>query len=314
MSPVPTSLKTFILDKSRANIPLWVAWGEKHIDDATVVRGYLKLIRAYLKGFERGGHRYPDDETIYPLLFLIRHALEMALKDFREVVVAHHVLFPFPNVHPDFKQKKMDDRKWDTHSLHGLFSQIKELVSQETIFKNPEFLAMENLFQEFDQEIDPEATAFRYIRNRQQQVQDFHSQQRWVDMFGLCSATETVAERLFLFACDKRFEYQKEGLLLPVSVADFKSSATALKVIVMWLEADPYYQKTMADSESGGVRTIGDMAGKAMKELPQFGEFQDRFSKFLSGLTGGEPESAFWAFLSGRNPRGIVTKRAAEEG
>jgi hypothetical protein len=196
------------------------------------IEGYLNAIRSVVKSYQGQITEPVDDDTAYPILFLARHAIELSLKYCLTNISTH---FKACKILPkDAKNAKNTDLQClNQHLLMPILSAIIELRSFSSHHKSTRLNSLCEDLTEFDN-IDPEATAFRYDYTKKQNQQRLHDCQRWVEIDKLGNWATEICNQICAEAISEDIDLCSSGFYSEDAVSSISRMVAALQSVNAW--------------------------------------------------------------------------------
>src|SRR5262245_53999887 len=104
-------------------------------------RGYLKAAQALVENCQREGMHASEDKFLYPILFLLRHALELFIKEYANELKGHLVR---NKILPSEVRLRLDANLAD-HKLLPIINVVQELAELSPIHGAPNFDELKSL-------------------------------------------------------------------------------------------------------------------------------------------------------------------------
>jgi hypothetical protein len=248
----------FRLDPSLLYRSMVIHPGEENNSYAQMSFYYLNLVRETLTPLckdVKEGRSLLNDDLAHPILFLMSHATECSLK---------HYLKILNNYAADekHKQDKSVHNPMDGHSLSFLIQEIwKNVKDKKSILYNPKFKSVMGFLFKFDN-VDSDATTFRYATKKDGSLNKFYNKQYWVDVFPLYKTIKDINSFIFGSADEAQgFIWEEScGYYTPKFIKKAIDSINNLKKIKSYMEKSGFYK-----SES--MQNFITRRGKRMKKL-----------------------------------------------
>lgn len=201
------------------------------------IMGYFRAASSIMDSYQGRAFDAIDDDLAYPILFLLRHAVELSLKFCLKNIRSH---FEKCALVPKFLNDKAKSKlpSLTQHSLAPILKDIIELCSHPTHHESTQLDLLRDIHEEIEylDQLDPEATAFRYPLDRSQQPQELHATQRWVEVDKVVDAAKSLCNALLQEAEPVSFELCSGGFLSTQAMNALENRISALREASDWLE------------------------------------------------------------------------------
>ena len=200
------------------------------------IAGYLNGINSIVDSFHRRPTQAIDDSVVYPILFLVRHAIELSLKYCLNNILTHfRVCKPLPR---DARHEAT--MKYGSLSQHLLMPILDDIIKLRSFSSHHHSVRLNSLgevLREFDS-IDPEATAFRYDFTRDECPQVLHRRQSYINIDGLAAWACDICRQITDECESEDLKLCSFGMYSNNAVVSMDKMVAALREINIWFAQD----------------------------------------------------------------------------
>lgn len=158
------------------------------------IAGYFNAINSIADSLRGRPTQATDDSTVYPMSFLVRHAIELSLKYCLNNILTHFkVCESLPG-----DARHAATISYKSISQHGLMPILADIIKLRSFPSHHHSIRLNALgeaLMDFDS-IDPEYTAFRYDFTRDDRPQKLHDRQRYIDIDGLAAWARNICRQI----------------------------------------------------------------------------------------------------------------------
>lgn len=179
-----------------------------HHNEHSIAEGYLKSAELVVRyGAAQGGFRPIDDLLIYPFMFSLRQAVELALKEMITAISKIKGKDPL----------ELYENNFSDHNLEKLLGVIKELSREKSLTDLYNLSGSDEEFVSHLNRLDPNAASFRYCKTSTGQKIDTFLRQK-IDVVGSFTDTKRILEKSlrYCFELEEKSEnvysYSKDEL------------------------------------------------------------------------------------------------------
>jgi hypothetical protein len=252
--------------------------------------GYLSAAQTLVENCKREGMHASEDKFLYPILFLLRHALELHLKEYayelRDHLVKNEIL-------PGKLKIKLDAVLSSDHKLTSLFDVCQQLANLSPIHALPPFDELRPVVL-YWHDLDVKADTFRYTRTNKGDTAEVYQQQWWANIDAALNDVSSICLELQNAGLDETIWLYDQRLVAHQHLSLLQEGQELFDQLLYTLPPD----EMAADSAPVDIATfLENHKEETLKE-------QRRLAKFVEvadGMTDRQLALALYCFYVGRN-------------
>lgn len=226
----------------------------------TIASGYLRAAKQLAVTLDPEGMDAGEDVLAFPLLFLVRHSLELSLKGYLSALLNHRAKRSCGNI------SEIDTRPLRNHELAPIFDSIARAISRDTLHSDPKTFGSYKKFIHSLDATDLSSESLRYSKNNDGKVCLFFLDQKYVVVNRLIEKAEVLINNL-------RFWGENEVFDLCTADTFRKKNVVTYQNTVMYMETlTPCRAHFLANQ--GQAKKYTKTAAEIAVQIPQL--FSDR--------------------------------------